>query len=285
MNSRHRILAALAAVVFTLTVDSQAAPPRKQGAPADGYANRADVREFIHDLAREHGFSRKTLAHWFADARYQPKIVAAMQRPFVEPPKWYEYAPQFLTPQRIAEGVAFFKAHEAALARAEEQYGVPAEIIVAIWGLETNYGVLGGKMSIVRSLATLAYDCRRSAFFRNELVAVLKIVQRGDMTPGQLRGGWAGEIGQTQFLPSAYYKYAVDFDGDGRRDLIRSVPDMLASTANYLRGYGWQAGQSWQPGTTNYGVIQQWNKAQVYVKTIAVMANKMSRSSATVSRN
>jgi membrane-bound lytic murein transglycosylase B len=132
-------------------------------------------------------------------------------------------------------------------------------------------------MSIIRSIATLAYDCRRTEFFQNELMSALKIVQRGDMTPGQLRGGWAGEIGQTQFLPSAYYKFAVDFDGDGRRDLIRSVPDMLASTANFLRGHGWQAGQSWGPGTSNYNVIHQWNKAQVYVRTISVMADKIER--------
>ena len=132
-----------------------------------------------------------------------------------------------------------------------------------------------GKFSIIRSLATLAYDCRRSDFFRKELVAALKIVQRGDMTPGQLVGGWAGEIGQTQFLASSYYKYAVDFDGDGRRDLVRSVPDLLASTAHYLQAKGWQRGQGWGPGTANYGVIREWNRASVYVKTIAVMADKM----------
>ena len=95
----------------------------------------------------------------------------------------------------------------------------------------------------MRSLATLAYDCRRSPFFTGQLMDALRIVQRGDMAAGELRGGWAGEIGQTQFLPSPYVKYAVDFDGDGRRDLVRSVPDILASTANFLKGHGWQAGE------------------------------------------
>lgn len=175
----------------------------------------------------------------------------------------------------IRRGRGLMSAHRGTFDRIEKRYGVPPQIIVAIWGLETNYGAVGGKMSILRSLATLAYDCRRSAFFTNELLHAVRIIQRGDMSPGQLRGGWAGEIGQTQFLPSAYYKYAVDFDGDGRRDLIRSVPDLLASTANYLRAYGWQAGQSWQPGSSNYGVIQQWNKAQVYARTIAVMAGRL----------
>ena len=95
------------------------------------------------------------------------------------------------------------------------------------------------------------------------------------MTPAQMRGGWAGEIGQTQFLPSGYFKYAVDFDGDGRRDLVHSVPDMLASTANFLKGHGWQAGQGWGPGSANYDVIKEWNKAEVYQRTIAVMATNL----------
>ena len=95
------------------------------------------------------------------------------------------------------------------------------------------------------------------------------------MSAEQMRGGWAGEIGQVQFLPSSYYKYAVDFDGDGRRDLVRSVPDMLASTANFLKSKGWRAGQPWGPGTANYAALQEWNKAEVYSQTIAIMANKM----------
>ena len=130
-------------------------------------------------------------------------------------------------------------------------------------------------MSIVRSLATLAFDCRRSAFFEKELVAALQIIDRGDMSAGELRGGWAGEIGQTQFLPDAYVKYAVDFDGDGRRDLIHSKADVLASTANFLKAHGWKRGQPWGEGTANYEVIRDWNRAGVYVKTIAVMADKL----------
>ncbi len=167
-------------------------------------------------------------------------------------------------------------ANKALLDRIEKQFGVPGAVLVSIWGLETNYGADGGgKLSIVRSLATLAYDCRRSAFFENELTAALKIIDRGDMSAGELIGGWAGEIGQVQFLPSSYVKHAVDFDGDGRRNLKSSVPDMLASTAKFLKSYGWKAGQPWGPGTANYAVIKDWNKAEVYQKTIAVMAEKM----------
>ena len=179
----------------------------------------------------------------------------------------------------INRGRRLMAQHAALLQRIERQYGVPGPVLVSIWGLETNYGSDGGgKMFIPRSLATLAYDCRRSEFFRNELLATLKVIQRGDMTAQQMVGGWAGEIGQVQFLPSSYFKFAVDYDGDGRRDLVRSVPDMLASTANFLKGHGWQAGQGWQEGSHNFAVIGLWNKAQVYQKTIAVMSQKLAAS-------
>ena len=176
----------------------------------------------------------------------------------------------------IAKGQRMLNTHRGTLNAVEKRFGVPGEVVVAIWGLETNYGAdKGGRLSIVRSLATLAYDCRRSAFFEKELVSALKIIDRGDMSAGQLVGGWAGEIGQTQFLPSGYVKFAVDFDGDGRRDLVRSVPDVLASTASFLKGHGWQGGQPWGPGTANYNVLREWNKAEVYVQTISVMSSRM----------
>lgn len=166
--------------------------------------------------------------------------------------------------------------HKAVFDRVEKQFGVPREIVVAIWGLETNFGAdTSGRFSIIRSLATLAYDCRRSAFFTPQFFDAIRVVQRGDMTPEQLRGGWAGEIGQTQFLPSPYIKYAVDFDGNGRRDLVNSVPDILASTANFLKGHGWQRGGSWEPGSANYNVIRDWNRAEVYQRTISVMATRL----------
>ncbi len=176
----------------------------------------------------------------------------------------------------IAKGRRLMQTHGGTLNAIEKRFGVPGAVVVAIWGLETAYGAQrGGNMSIVRSLATLAYDCRRSAFFEKELLAALKIIDRGDMSASQLKGGWAGEIGQTQFLPDAYVKYAVDFDGNGRRDLVNSSADVLASTANFLKAHGWQRGAGWGPGTGNYGVIREWNKAEVYVKTISVMAEKL----------
>ena len=165
--------------------------------------------------------------------------------------------------------------YSAVLDKAEQQYGVPGAVVVAIWGLETDFGAVNGSFDTIRSLATLAYDCRRSARFRAELTDALRIVQNGDMTRASMRGAWAGEIGQTQFMPSSYLKYAVDFDGNGRRDLIHNVPDVLASTAKYLQGYGWQAGQGWSPGEPNFPVIQEWNKSAVYSRTIALLAERI----------
>ena len=176
----------------------------------------------------------------------------------------------------IGRGQALMLTHRATLERMEKRFGVPRAVVIAIWGLETNFGRdAGSKYSIIRSLATLSYDCRRSEFFTGQLIDALRIVERGDLSPEQMRGGWAGEIGQTQFLPTPYVKYAVDFDGDGHKDLVRSVPDILASTANFLKGHGWQRGQPWQPGTPNYAVLAEWNKAEVYQRTIAAMAAKI----------
>jgi lytic murein transglycosylase len=176
----------------------------------------------------------------------------------------------------IARGAGLMRRHAGLLDRVEQRFGVPREILIAIWGLETRYGSdTSTRFSIVRSLATLAYDCRRSAFFTGQLLDAIRIVQRGDISAANMRGGWAGEIGQTQFLPTPYVKYAVDFDGNGRRDLVRSVPDILASTANFLKGHGWKAGQGWEPGSANYAVIRDWNRAEVYQRTISIMASRL----------
>jgi lytic murein transglycosylase len=180
-----------------------------------------------------------------------------------------------MVPPRLGRGANMMKQHGSVLGRIEQSYGVPGEVLVAIWGLETDFGVNIGKFSTFRSLATLAYDCRRSETFRAELMDALRIVERGDLAPSEMRGAWAGEIGQTQFMPSSYIKFAVDFDGNGRRDLLRSAPDVLASTANFLAGHGWQRGKDWEPGSANFAVIQQWNKSEVYARTIGYFASQL----------
>src|SRR6478672_11562020 len=180
-----------------------------------------------------------------------------------------------MVPPRLARGSNMLKQYGSVLGRIEQTYGVPGEVIVAIWGLETDFGVNLGKFQTLRSLASLAYDCRRSDLFKAELMDALRIVERGDIPPQDLRGAWAGEIGQTQFMPSNYIKYAVDFDGNGRRDLLRSVPDVLASTANFLAGKGWQRGKDWEVGSANFAVIKEWNKSEVYSRTIGNFASQL----------
>jgi lytic murein transglycosylase len=180
-----------------------------------------------------------------------------------------------MVPPRMVRGSNMLKQYGSVLSRIEKTYGVPGEVLVAIWGLETDFGVNSGKFATIRSLATLAYDCRRAETFRGELMDALRIVERGDLTPAEMRGAWAGEIGQTQFMPSSWIKYAVDFDGNGRRDLLHNAPDVLASTANYLTSYGWQRGKDWEPGGPNFAVLQQWNKSEVYARTVAYFATQL----------
>src|SRR5213595_3667793 len=166
--------------------------------------------------------------------------------------------------------------HAALLSRIERQFGVPGPLIVAIWTLESDNGTGDlGKLPVVRTIATLAHDCRRSELFQRELIAALRILQRGDLPLRDLIGAYAGEIGQTQFLPSSYIKYGVDYDGNGHVDLRHSVPDVLASTANLLKTNGWQRGQPYGEGTPNFEVMREWNRAVVYRKTIGLFADRL----------
>jgi lytic murein transglycosylase len=274
-TARALSLRAMAAACLLLIAAPISAPALAQCGD-DGAGFDAWLARFKRTAARQ-GISPATIQSALAGLTYDPKVVRLdrSQRSFKL--SFDEFYARRVGPALIRRGKALMRTHEGALAKIEQRFGVPAAILIAIWGLETNYGAdSSGKYSILRSLATLAYDCRRSEFFTGHLLDALRIVQRGDLTLAQLRGGWAGEIGHTQFLPSGYYKYAVDFDGDGRRDLEHSVPDMLASTANFLKGHGWQAGQGWEEGSANYAVLRDWNRAEVYQRTIAVMAGKLS---------
>ncbi len=177
---------------------------------------------------------------------------------------------------RINGGRAMLQRHAALLASIEAKYGVPRQILVAIWGLETDFGKGDmGKLPVIRTLATMAHDCRRTELFQGELLAALKIVQRGDLPLRDLIGAFAGEIGQTQFLPSSYIKYGVDFDGDGRVDLRHSVPDVLASTANLLHTNGFKMGAPYGEGTANFEAMREWNHAVIYRKTIGYFADQL----------
>jgi lytic murein transglycosylase len=184
------------------------------------------------------------------------------------------FAGRHVTPGRIKKGKTMMLAYAEPLERIEQRYGVPGAVVVAIWGLETDFGAGLGGYSMFSALATLAYDCRRAQIYRAELIDALMLVQRGLLRPSQ-RGAWAGEIGQTQFMPSAYLKYAVNAQGGGGGDLISSPADALASTANFLRSKGWSPGAGWDEGQPNFNALLQWNSSPVYAKTLALFADKL----------
>jgi membrane-bound lytic murein transglycosylase B len=211
---------------------------------AQNYAVRGDVQAFIDEMASVHGYNRVVLKRAFAAARYQPRIVEAMQRPLLEPPKWYDYAPQFLSQARVDGGVAYWNAHAGELERVEQRFGVPPEIIVAILGVETYYGRNTGKHRALDALTTLAFDYpRRAAFFRGELKEFLLLVRDQRVDPTAPTGSFAGALGVPQFMPGSYREFAVDFDGDGRIDLWTSPADIVGSVGSYLARHDWQRGQ------------------------------------------
>jgi lytic murein transglycosylase len=258
------------AATFAATAAMAAA---KCGNDASGF--NTWLEDFKQEAASAHGLSSYTVASALTGVTYDAQVIKLDRGQKSFKLSFDEFYKRRVNNALIKRGQTLWAQYGGLFSRIERDYGVPPQIILAIWGLETGYGSGSGKMQVVRSLATLSYDCRRSAFFTRELVAALKIIENGDKAPEDMRGAWAGELGQTQFLPSSYVNYAVDYDGDGKRDLIRSVPDVLASTANYLKQKGWRAGQPWGPGSANEAVLREWNKAEVYVKTIGVMAEKL----------
>ena len=243
------VCAALVGVLFAVCDTSSAARPNtkpkpKQVSASPSYVERPEVRAFIDEMTAESGFDRGRLRRIFASAHYQPQIVAAMQRPLLEPPKWYEYAPQFLSPRRVDAGVAFWREHEATLDRAARQFGVPPEIVVAIIGVETFYGRNTGRHRVIDALATLAFDYpRRATFFRGELKSFLLLSRDAGISPTEAKGSFAGAIGLPQFMPGSYRNFAVDFDNDGRVDLWGSADDAIGSVANFLLRHDWQRDQ------------------------------------------
>jgi len=234
------LLSTIALVVLALAAGGEA----RAGPSPARYAARGDVRAFIDEMAEEQGFDRAVLRRVFAQVRFQPGIVAAMERPLLAPPKWYDYVPSFVAPARVEAGAAYWAAHADDLARAEERYGVPAEVIVAILGVETFYGRNTGKYRALDALSTLAFDYpRRSTFFRGELKQFLLLARELGISPLAAKGSFAGALGVPQFMPGSYRSYAVDFDSNGRADLWTSAADVVGSVANYLARHDWQPGQ------------------------------------------
>ncbi len=191
------------------------------------------------------GISQRTIAAAAPSLTYDQRIVNIDRGQRVFTQTFLQFSDRMAAAYRIQRGGALIKANAAVFARIEQQYGVPAPVIVSFWALESDFGANMGNYHSLSAIASLAYDCRRSDKFRAQLLDALRLIERGDLRPEEMIGSWAGELGQTQMMPSEYYQYAVDYDGDGKRNLIRSVPDVLGSTANYLVGLGWRRGEPW----------------------------------------
>ena len=240
----HRALALSALLLLPPAFAAEPLAAAGTGPAHAPYAQRADVRAFAAEIAASTDLEQRDVERWLARAKYQPKIVAAMDRPLLVPPKWFEYSPPLLSSDRVNAGVAFWRANAYLLARAEAMYGVPAEVVVAILGVETIYGRNTGKYRVIDALATLAFDYpRRASFFRGELREYLLLAHEQRWSPLVPTGSFAGAMGMPQFMPGSHRQYAVDFDGDGRIDLWHDSADVIGSVANYLARHDWLAGQ------------------------------------------
>jgi len=248
--------------------------------PAHAAQCGGDFNTFLSAMGRDAtaaGVSRNVIDQAFAGVTIDQAVLTFDRRQRGTFRKSFEeYAATRVIPARITRARRLMQTHAALLSRIERQFGVPKELLMAIWTLESDNGTGDmGKLPVVRTIATLAHDCRRTELFQTELIAALKILQRGDLPLRDLIGAFAGEIGQTQFLPSSYIKYGVDYDGNGHVDLRHSVPDVLASTANLLKTNGWKAGAPFGEGTENFQVMREWNRSEVYRKTMALFAEKL----------
>ncbi|MBR0753040.1 lytic murein transglycosylase [Bradyrhizobium jicamae] len=239
-----------------------------------------NFNSFVQNISAEaaaSGISQDVISQALGGVQQDAGVLAFDRRQRGTFTKTFEqYVSTRVGPGRINAGRAMLQRHAALLSQVEAKYGVPRQILVAIWGLETDFGKGDmGKLPVFRVLVTMAHDCRRTDLFQGELLAALKIVQRGDLRLSDMIGAYAGEIGQTQFLPSSYIKYGVDFDGNGHVDLRHSVPDVLASTANLLHTNGFKMGAPYGEGTANFEAMREWNRAVIYRKTIGYFADQL----------
>jgi lytic murein transglycosylase len=271
MNGKGLKLFTLAIAAFAFAAAARA---EDCGDSQEGF--RTWLESFKH-VALINGISQDVVDDAFATASFDRSILShdRGQASWQSGGNFSAFAASHISPARLRRGKNMLLAYAEPLERIEQHYGVPGPVLVAIWGLETDYGSGLGDYPTFTALATLAYDCRRSNVYRAELVDALMIVQRGLLSPQQMRGAWAGEIGQTQFMPSAYLKYGVTSNGERGGDLMRNSADALASTANFLQQKGWKRGERWGPGDPNFAVLLEWNAAEIYAKTIALFADRL----------
>lgn len=291
---RYAARSAVPAAVFLAAVVAPA------DTAADGKFSAAQLDAFSKRVAARHGLEQADVLRLVGDARFQPRIVELMDRP-AETKPWAEYREIFVTPNRIAGGVDFWATHAQTLARARSRFGVPEEIIVAIIGVETRYGVNMGSYRVLDALATLAFGYpRRADYFSTELETFVVLARDTGLDALRVEGSYAGAIGVPQFMPSSYRNYAVDFDADGKTDLAGSEADAIGSVGNYLVKHGWAPGapvvkrvgageasragvvrldarggtEYWQ-SFTNFAVIKRYNNSSFYAMAVAQLASEI----------
>jgi len=260
--NRNRLFAFTALLALTFTSPALA----QRGASCHGGQSFDQFLAALKQQAVAEGVSQRALAEAAPYLVYDQSIVNRDRGQRVFGQIFTVFAGRMASEGRRAKGQQLIKQHAQAFARAEKEYGVPPSVIAAFWALESDFGAVQGNLSTLRSLVSLAYDCRRSQMFANETIAALKIIDRGDLEPSEMIGSWAGELGQTQFLPTHYYNYAVDYDGDGHRDMLRSAPDVIGSTANYIaNGLKWRRGEPWLQEVRVSGDLP-WDQADLTIK-------------------
>ncbi len=259
-----KIFAAAALATFAMTLTSPAFAQR--GASCHNGMNFPQFLSSLEQDAQKTGVSPRAISAAAPYMVYDQGIVNRDRGQRVFGQLFTQFAGRMASEARRVRGQQLIRQHAQAFAHAEKEYGVPAAVITAFWALESDFGAIQGKLSTLRSLVSLAYDCRRAQMFHDETIAALKIIDRGDLTPSEMIGSWAGELGQTQFLPRHYYDYAVDYDGDGRRDLIHSAADVIGSTANYIAtGLKWKRGEPWLQ-EVHVSANVPWDQADLTIK-------------------
>ncbi len=259
MNSIKPVIAAIAFAIFVASPALVLAQQCKGRPSFDNW-----VRSFKKE-ARGAGISARTLASASKQFGYDKSVVKKDRRQGVFSQSFLQFSDRMVAQYRLDSGRKNLKKLKSTFSRIERQFGVPGAVISAFWGLETDFGANIGKDSTLLSLSTLAYDCRRPEKFRPQLMDALRLIDRGDLKASEMVGAWAGELGQTQFLPTEYNKFAVDFDGNGKRNLLTSKADALASSANLLKSFGWARGQPWLQ-EVRVPRVMKWADADLAIK-------------------
>ncbi len=222
--------------------------------------------------ASSKGISEQTLNSAFTDIKPIDSVISLDRKQPENKIALEEYLAKTVTASRIKNGQAELATNSQLLDDVSKKYSVPANVIVALWGMETSYGENAGNFNIIPALATLAYDGRRSEFFRGELMNALKIMDTEKLSAEDFQGSWAGAFGQCQFMPSSFLKYAVDFDGDGKRDIWYTNADIFASIANYLHSEGWNANEGIEEDSNNFKVLLKWNRSRYFATAVGKLS-------------